>query len=113
MVRAVAMCWGRDTVTAALQKLDSTDAVPMDRQRKLGGGRSRLIDTDLTVQADLDGLINPVTRGDPDRSLRWTSKSTYKLAADLQEQGHQISARTRGLTVTQRGVPSPGAEQSA
>lgn len=93
----------RDTVTAGLQELDSTDAVPMDRQRKVGGGRSRLIDTDLTLQADLDALINPVTRGDPESSLRWTSKSTAKLATELQEQGHQISARTVGELLRQAG----------
>ena len=74
----------RDTVTAGLQELEASDVVPMDRQRKVGGGRSRLIDTDRTLQADLNALINPVTRGDPESSLRWTSKSTSKLATELQ-----------------------------
>ena len=43
---------------------------------------------------DLDALINPVTRGDPESPLRWTSKSAEKLAAALQEKGHTISADT-------------------
>lgn len=44
----------------------------------------------------LDQLVSPVTRGDPERTLRWTCKSTYKLQEELQKQGYKISAETVG-----------------
>jgi len=63
------------------------------RIRGLGGGRKRLQDTDPTLIRDLDALIDPVTRGDPESPLRWTSKSTIKIAAQMRVKGHVISAR--------------------
>jgi hypothetical protein len=44
--------------------------------------------------ADLDKLLDPVTRGDPMVPLRWTAKSTTKLAEELQAQGHRVSQAT-------------------
>ncbi|MDA8206469.1 MAG: hypothetical protein M0Z36_10395 [Thermaerobacter sp.] len=71
----------RDTITAGLKELKQPEAVPLDRIRKPGAGWRRLTDKDPTLQTDLDALINPVTRGDPESALRWTSKSAQKLAA--------------------------------
>src|SRR5229473_601627 len=59
-----------------------------------GGGRKPLIEGDPTLLEDLDRLIDPATRGDPESPLRWTCKSTYHLAEALQQQGHSISQRT-------------------
>jgi Rhodopirellula transposase DDE domain len=42
---------------------------------------------------DLEALIEPVTRGDPESPLRWTAKSVRRLAAELQRQGHRTSHR--------------------
>ena len=41
-------------------------------------------------------LVEPEERGDPVSPLRWTTKSTRKLAAELTRQGHQIGADTVG-----------------
>lgn len=84
----------RPTVTAGLEDLENGAPLPVNRVRQVGGGRRRIIDQDPTLEADLDALINPVTRGDPESPLRWTSKSAEKLAAALQEKGHTISADT-------------------
>lgn len=65
-----------------------------DRLRRAGGGRKRLVDKDETLGRDLEALVDPVTRGDPQAPLRWTSKSTRKLAEELHAQGPQIEART-------------------
>ena len=62
--------------------------------RRPGGGRKKLRQTDPTWQRDLEALVDPVTRGDPQSLLRWTCKSTAKLAAELQARGHAVSART-------------------
>ncbi len=64
-----------------------------NRIRKAGGGRKRAVDTDPTLKSDLDSLVNPVTRGDPESPLRWTCKSVRRLAKELVEMGHKASHR--------------------
>jgi len=49
---------------------------------------------DPTLLSVLDTLLDPVTRGDPMSPLRWTCKSTTKLARELQAQGHKVSQST-------------------
>jgi transposase len=61
------------------------------RIRRPGGGRKKTVETDQSVRTDLEQLVEPVTRGDPESALRWTCKSVRKLAAELREQGHQVS----------------------
>src|SRR3954466_5070512 len=61
------------------------------RIRRPGGGRKRRIDTDPTLREDLERLVEPVTRGDPESPLRWTCKSVRKLAEELRGLGHQVS----------------------
>jgi hypothetical protein len=61
------------------------------RIRRPGGGRKPLAAHDPTLRADLERLVEPVTRGDPDSPLRWTCKSVRQLARELQRQGHPIS----------------------
>jgi transposase len=64
------------------------------RMRGVGGGRKRLREQDPPLVQDLERLVEPVTRGDPESPLLWTSKSTYHLSKALQQQGHQISQRS-------------------
>ena len=63
------------------------------RVRRPGGGRKKAVHQDLTLLRDLEALIEPVTRGDPESPLRWTAKSVRRLAAELQRQGHRTSHR--------------------
>ncbi len=94
---AAATGLSRTTVHSAVNELLSKPAVRPDmiaRQRKPGGGRQRLTRKDPALLEELDRLIDPATRGDPESPLRWTSKSTTKLAAALTEAGHPISQRT-------------------
>ena len=51
----------------------------------------------------MDYLIAPLTRGDPESALRWTCKSTYKLAKELQKQGYTISASSVGNLLKELG----------
>lgn len=46
---------------------------------------------DASLSEDLERLVEPVTRGDPQSPLRWTSKSVRKLARELQHMGHRVS----------------------
>jgi hypothetical protein len=88
----------RMTVRAGIRELRQQErqpeaALPPERVRQPGGGRRPLTATDPTLLRDLERLVEPATRGDPRSPLRWTCKSTGKLAAALQAQGHQVSAR--------------------
>ena len=69
-------------------------ATPSLRIRDVGGGRKSLTETDLGLQATLDALVNPATRGHPESPLRWTCKSTNNLADELARQNHPVSDRT-------------------
>jgi hypothetical protein len=62
-----------------------------------------LSDTDTTLARDLDALVAPVTRGDPESPLRWTCKSKAKLATELRSQGHKISETMVGRLLHQMG----------
>jgi hypothetical protein len=78
----------------------SREAAP--RVRRPGGGRKALTASDPTLVQDLEALVDPVTRGDPESPLRWTCKSLSNLAMALEERGHRISARKVGDLLRER-----------
>ena len=82
----------RTVIQNGIKELTGTvpSAAP-GRIRRPGGGRKKIVETDQSVRTDLEQLVEPVTRGDPESALRWTCKSVRKLAAELREQGHQVS----------------------
>jgi transposase len=85
----------RNTVIKAEREVLS-GMEPSSRQRALGGGdRLSEIKQPGLLEA-LDELVNPETRGNPMSLLRWTSKSTAKLADDLVRQGFKITDDTVG-----------------
>lgn len=73
------------------------------RVRRPGAGRPSLTDKDPTLLSDLDALVDPTTRGDPESPLRWTCKSKDKLAAELVAKGHQVSATKVGRLLHELG----------
>jgi transposase len=89
---ALASGVSRPTIRKALRELAGPSG-PAGRIRRPGGGRKRTVDLDPSLRADLERLVDPVTRGDPMSPLRWTCKSVRKLAGELQEQGHRVSHR--------------------
>ena len=99
-VCAVATATGlsRTTITAGLRELrrraEQPDAPISPRIRRPGGGGKRLTDTDPGLLPALETLVDPVTRGDPDSPLRWTCKSTRRLAEQLTRRGHPICPRS-------------------
>jgi hypothetical protein len=64
------------------------------RIRRKGAGRKRTMDKDPTLLKDLDRMVDPLTRGDPESPLRWTCKSVRRLAEELQQKGHAVSYQT-------------------
>ena len=91
-VTAVARATGlsRPTIQQGMEELQQPERVSVGRVRKAGGGRKTTLSQDPTLLQDLERLVEPVTRGDPESPLRWTSKSLRKLAAELQQLGHRV-----------------------
>jgi hypothetical protein len=96
-IRLVARAAGvRDaTVSLGVDELEA-GAEPLGRARRPGGGRKRAADLDPGLRPALLALVEPDERGDPMSPLRWTTKSTRNLAAELTGQGHKVSADTVG-----------------
>jgi transposase len=86
----------RPTVEAGLRELEEAPGGPPARSRRPGGGRKKVVDADPRIVADLEALVEPTAIGDPMSPLRWTTKSTRTLAAELAEQGHVASYKRVG-----------------
>jgi hypothetical protein len=114
----------RRTIHRGLRELEkghrpSGRELPLNRVRAVGGGRKKLTSRDPRLLRDLEALVEPHTRGHPESPLRWTCKSTTKLAEELNRQAHRVSQRSvwallRGLNYslqsvrkTREGAPHP------
>jgi transposase len=96
-VSAVARATGvsRRAIRVGTQELKTRGSPPLaaGRIRRPGAGRKRTVEQDPTLIPDLEKLIEPTARGDPESPLRWTCKSVRRLAAELMHQGHHTSHR--------------------
>jgi hypothetical protein len=91
-VSAVSRACGlsRVTIMKGVQELEEPP-LPPGRVRRPGGGRPALVVRDPDLPRSLEALVEPLTRGDPESPLRWTSKSTRALATELAAQDHPVS----------------------
>jgi hypothetical protein len=78
------------------------------RLREPGGGRKRLTESDPGLLRALELLVDPTTRGDPMSPLRWTCKSTARLAEELTQQSHPIGAWSVGALLRESGYSLQG-----
>jgi len=94
-IEAVARAAGvsRQMVAAGAAELEA-GGEPLGRARRAGGGRRKLTETDPGLKAALLGLVDPGSRGDPESPLRWTTRSTRNLAAELTRLGHPAGPDT-------------------
>ena len=81
----------RPVIRQGIKELKAPVKVAPGRVRRPGGGRKRVAERDPSVVSDLEKLVEPVTRGDPESPLRWTCKSVRRLAEELSKLGHSIS----------------------
>ena len=81
----------RSTIVRGMREVRSGAGPEEGRVRRRGGGRKLATDTDPHLEAALEKLVDPVSRGDPESPLRWTCRSTRSLAKELEDQGHAAS----------------------
>src|SRR4029077_10498011 len=86
---------------------DPNDQAHGPHLRHPGGGRKRLSQADRTLLNDLEALVDPSTRGDPQSPLRWTCKSTRRLAQPLREKGHRGGGRAGAALLKGQGARAP------
>ena len=92
----------RETIRKGRREIARPEA-PTGRIRAPGAGRPRIQQDQPGILAALEGLVDPLTRGDPTSPLRWTCKSRAKLAAALTEQGWRVSSTTVGRLLHRLG----------
>ena len=80
----------RTTIERGLRETEARRTLPIGRSRRAGGGRKAKHVQDPKLVPDLKRLVEPATRGDPTRTLRWTSKSLRHLSQALKERGHSV-----------------------
>jgi transposase len=80
----------RPTITNGIKELETPERLAEGRIRRKGGGRKKGSDQQPTLKASLDALVEPTAKGDPMSPLRWTTKSTRRLANELQHQGFHV-----------------------
>ena len=81
----------RPTIYSGIRELGLKPKLPVGRVRRVGGGRKSVHIHLPNVARRLEGLIEPMTKGDPISPLRWTCKSTRNLADELEQMGLGIS----------------------
>jgi Rhodopirellula transposase DDE domain len=108
-ISAVAVATGlaRNTIATGVRELtqrgEQADVTIDVRLRRPGGGRKPITEVDPQVLRALEELVDPVTRGHPESPLRWTCKSTAKLAEELTQRNHPITDRTVARLLRQAG----------
>ncbi len=97
---------GRDELRAGARPEDVVEV------RRPGAGRRRLEDAEPRLLEALESLVDPVMHGDPESPLCWTSKSTRKLADELQHQGYTASPQKVGQLLHGLGYSLQGTHKT-
>lgn len=90
------------TIHRGLKELDTGEHKEYGIRRK-GGGRKPYKEIQKGLLEDLDSLVDPYSKGDPESPLRWTSKSTRKLSQCLKDKGYNISYTTVAILLHELG----------
>ena len=93
-----------NTISKGLVELTDSGLEPSNiRIRKAGGGRKSLISKDLTLKSDIEAIVAPVTRGDPESPLLWCAKSLRNIATELNKNLPRVSHETIAKSLKQSG----------
>jgi len=102
----------RSTIRRGIAELEGGDQVGSHRVRRPGGGRKKAELTNPDLLENLDSLIAPETRGDPESPLRWTTKSTRHLARELTAMGTAISHSAVAAILRSNGYSLQGTRKT-
>ena len=80
----------RVTITNGIKELTGNESLSVIKSRKKGGGRKKTIDKNPELLSVLKSLIDSTTRGEPDSSLLWTTKSLRNLSSELKTKGYNV-----------------------
>lgn len=85
------------TISKGIEELKTSEKLePLERLRASGGGRKKVEEKDPGIIRDLEKIMDENTSGDPMSLLKWTNKSTYKIADELKKLQHKIDPDTVG-----------------
>ena len=103
----------RPTINQGVKELNSGEQLDPAAIRTSGGGRKKTVDVDPQLKSALEALLEPITRGDPESPLRWTTKSLRVLAGELKRKGHSVSHRIVGELLHEMGYSLQGNRKSS
>jgi len=94
-----------DTIRKGIKEIKSEENIKskFGRLRKKGGGRKKIIDKNPNVKKEIENILEDNTAGDPMSKLKWTNKSTYKIADELKNKNKNISEDSVGRIIKQLG----------
>jgi transposase len=81
----------RQVIRQGVAELKHSPVRREGRIRRPGGGRKRMVDKHPKLGEEMERLVEPLTRGDPESPLRWTCKSVRRLAEELGARGYRVS----------------------
>lgn len=86
----------RVTITRGIAEIKRAEGEVLynGRSRKVGGGRKRIRQKYPNITKNMEELLEPYTKGDPENPLKWTSKSMRKIEKALSSGGYKISDTT-------------------
>lgn len=85
------------TISKGIKELKTSEKLELPKRlRAHGGGRKKIEEKDPGIINDLEKIMDENTSGDPMSLLKWTNKSTYKIADELRKLKHKIDPDTVG-----------------
>ena len=101
----------RETIRKGRREI-SRDEAPTDRIRRPGGGRPRIQQDQPGIQAALEALVDPLTRGDPTSPLRWDVQESRKAGGGAERAGVAGEFDHCGPAAAPPGLPAAIAAQA-
>ena len=98
----------RQSISLGIKDLDSGETLPPGRTRKPGGGRKKKLDQMASLVEEIEKLVEPDSRGDPESPLRWTIKSLRQITETLRQSGYDVSRRIVGDVLHDLGYSLQG-----
>jgi hypothetical protein len=102
----------RSTLARGIRDLAHPPRMLTSRIRRSGAGRKSLIEKDPDLLPELEALVEPGTRGDPETSLRWTLKSVRVLSRELHRRGHEVSYPVVAELLSKNGYSLQGNQKT-